>query len=80
MKKKAANKAGPGRPRNGIDREKVTYYIPKKLKVLVDDAAYWKGTSASSFVSELLLSYFERHTIRPRPKHKCLGKRLARLK
>lgn len=70
--KKPARKAR-GRPKDTIQKTRVTYHLPKQLVKLVADQAYAERIPNSELLSRILIDHFAGKKIKSKPKSRSLA-------
>ena len=62
-----------GRPKDTIQKTRVTYHLPKQLVKLVADQAYLDRIPNSELLSRILIGYFAGKKIKSKPKERSLA-------
>jgi len=62
-----------GRPKDTIQKTRVTYHLPKQLVKLVSDQAYTDRIPHSELLSRILIDHFAGKKIKPKPKERSLA-------
>lgn len=78
-RQKDAKSRKPGRPSDNIPRRKLTLHLPEVLAEKLDDYAYWEGVPVSRALAQLMVQFFKKHPVTPRPEPMDLKAELEKL-